>query len=149
MKLYFEAEVTGQVGKIKEQFDRELFLKLKPPFLSLHLDRFDGCEVGNEVHLRMGLGALLQSWISVITEAHFDEKEWLFVDEGKYLPFPFKSWKHEHKVIQKTKTTCVISDSIEFDCKHLFPNAFIYGPLWLSFSNRPQIYRQVFGKPPA
>jgi len=147
MKLYFETEVLGKLSDIKKGFNQDLFLKLKPPFMALQLDRFDGCEVGNEVHLRLGLGWPAQKWVSLITEAHEKDKEWLFVDEGKLLPFPLKKWRHEHRVIQKTDSTCVISDSIQFQGTNSLLERLIWAPLWLSFSYRPKVYLQIFGDP--
>lgn len=145
MKLYFEAQVRSTIPEIKKGFNKELFLKLKPPFLVLQLERFDGCEVGNEVHLRMGTPGMLQKWVSKITTSKTDSEEWLFVDEGEILPFPFKYWRHEHRVRKLNETTSAISDSIEYDCGNGLLNRLIWGPLWLSFSVRPAIYRKVFG----
>jgi len=146
MKLYFEAQVKSTISEIKSRFNEELFLKLKPPFMVLKLERFDGCEKGNEVHLRMGAPGMLQKWVSTITASKTDSNEWLFVDEGKTLPLPFKYWRHEHKVTKLTETTSTISDSIEYDCGNSLLNRLLWGPLWLSFSIRPSVYRKEFGE---
>ncbi|NBX92461.1 MAG: hypothetical protein EB120_06850 [Proteobacteria bacterium] len=145
MKLYFEAKVKSGIPEIKDRFNKELFLKLAPPGLVLKLDRFDGCEEGNEVHLRMGLPGILQKWVSKITFASTTPAKWVFVDEGTVLPFPFKSWCHEHSVTQITDSVSLISDSINYDCGNSLLNTLIWGPLWLSFRIRPKVYQKEFG----
>ncbi|NBX69268.1 MAG: hypothetical protein EBR01_09950 [Proteobacteria bacterium] len=85
MKLYFEAQVSSSVTEVKSQFNQDLFLKLKPPLMSLKLERFDGCEKGHEVHLKMGLPGFLQNWVSQITDSSQTDDVWEFVDEGKIL----------------------------------------------------------------
>jgi len=145
MNLYFEAEVGSSLSEIKQKFDRDLFLKLKPPFVFLELERFDGCAKGDEVHLKTGIPGNLQKWISHITFSEETDKSWLFIDEGFVLPPPLKKWKHEHKVTQIREGVCRISDSIFFDCENAFLNRLLWGPLWLSFSIRPKVYRSIFG----
>lgn len=145
MKLFFQADVATNLKTIQQQFNRDLFLKLKPPFMTLNLKRFDGCEKGHEVHLELGLPGFLQSWISTITEAHQEPHRWVFVDEGTELPFPLKRWRHEHQVVELAPQHSRIIDSIEFDCGNPALNALMFGPLWLSFSVRPAIYKKAFG----
>jgi ligand-binding SRPBCC domain-containing protein len=145
MKLYFEAEVKSSVKEVKNQFNQELFLKLKPPFMSLELERFDGCEKGHEVHLKMGLPGFLQNWVSHITDSSQTDTAWEFVDEGKILPPPFTYWRHTHRVEKMSETSSRISDSIEYRCQSRLLEKLLWGPLWLSFSIRPRVYREVFG----
>jgi len=145
MKLYFEAEVNSSLIDVKSQFNQDLFLKLKPPFLKLELERFDGCEKGNEVHLKMGVPGLLQTWVSTITDAFQSETVWQFVDEGTVLPPPLSYWRHVHRVETLSQNRCKISDAIEYRCRSAFLEPLMYGPLWLSFSIRPRVYRRFFG----
>ncbi|NBY18731.1 hypothetical protein EBQ74_00415 [bacterium] len=145
MKLYFEAQVSSSVTEVKSQFNQDLFLKLKPPLMSLKLERFDGCEKGHEVHLKMGLPGFLQNWVSQITDSSQTDDVWEFVDEGKILPPPLSYWRHIHRVERMSETNSRISDSIEYRCKSRVLEKLLWGPLWLSFSIRPGVYRQVFG----
>ncbi|NBX76892.1 MAG: hypothetical protein EBQ92_10095 [Proteobacteria bacterium] len=145
MRLYFEAEVKSPVLDVKKRFNQELFLKLKPPFMSLELERFDGCERGDEVHLKMGLPGFLQNWVSHITDSSQTESAWEFIDEGKELPHPFTYWKHIHRVEKINETSSRISDSINYRCQSPLLEKLLWGPLWLSFSIRPRVYREVFG----
>lgn len=145
MNLYFEAQVKSTVQEIKAGFNQDLFLKLKPPFMSLRLERFDGCEKGHEVHLKMGAMGILQNWVSEITDSSHTDTVWQFIDEGKVLPAPFTSWKHVHRVEKINETSSRISDSIEYRCTSSMLERALWGPLWLSFAVRPRIYRKVFG----
>lgn len=145
MKLFFETEVASSLAVVKAGFNEELFKQLKPPFVSLKLERFDGCKKGDEVHLMLGTPGFLQKWVSHITASEETSDSWLFVDEGFVLPPPLKKWKHEHRVIQVSDNVSKISDSISFDCGNSILNGLFWGPLWLSFSIRPKVYRSVFG----
>lgn len=146
MKIYFETKVNSSIEKIKLGFNRDLFLRLKPPFVHLELKRFDGCERGNEVHLELGLPGLSQSWLSRITESYSGPDHWTFVDEGSQLPFPLKNWRHEHRVQKLSETSSAIIDSIEYSCGNPIWDRLMFGPLWLSFCVRPRIYQNIFGK---
>lgn len=145
MKLYFETKVASSLSQIQIGFNEELFKKLKPPFVCLKVERFDGCQKGDEVHLQLGVPGLLQKWVSHITAAEETSDSWLFIDEGFVLPPPLKKWKHEHRVTKVSENISMISDSISYDCGNPILNKILWSPLWLSFSVRPQIYRSVFG----
>jgi ligand-binding SRPBCC domain-containing protein len=144
MKLYFEAQVKNTVQEIKKGFNQELFLKLKPPGMVLRLERFDGCVKGDEVHLKMGMPGMLQSWVSEITDSKQGDDYWQFIDEGKVLPKPFTYWKHIHRIEKIQEGITRISDSIEYRCKSRTLEKMLWLPMWLSFSIRPKVYRQVF-----
>jgi ligand-binding SRPBCC domain-containing protein len=147
MKIRFETEVGSSLETVKAGFDQSLFLQLKPPFLSLHLDRFDGCLTGHEVHLRTGLPGLLQAWISVITEDELKADHWYFVDEGRMLPYPLKHWRHQHKVSRTAAGGSVIVDDITYSSGTALLDALLYPSLWWVFSGRGAVYRKVFGCP--
>ena len=72
MNLFFETQVASPLFTVKAGFNEELFRALKPPFVSLKVERFDGCKKGDEVHLMLGTPGFLQKWVSHITssEAH-------------------------------------------------------------------------------
>lgn len=108
------------------------------------LDRFDGCEVGHEVHLRTGLPGLLQPWVSLITEASVTPDSWFFVDEGKRLPFPLKNWRHRHEVKKTSSETSEILDEIEYSSGIHLVDLLLYAPLWFIFSGRAAVYQKNF-----
>ena len=146
MKLFFEAKVKTPFLEVKSQFNEKLFLELKPPFMALELKRFDGCEKGHEVHLRMGFPGLMQNWVSHITGSSQTDTYWEFVDEGETLPPPLTFWRHVHRVEKLSDHTSRITDSIEDRCKSLILERLMWAPLWMSFAVRPSIYRRLFGE---
>ncbi len=145
MNLKFKTEVSSSLEQVKQGFDRNLFLQLKPPLIQLALDRFDGCEVGHEIHLRVGLPGLLQTWVSRITFHQFAQDSWSFVDEGGPLPFPLKKWRHHHGVRSKPSGGSEITDDITYSSGNRILDLVLFGPLWLSFAGRASVYRRVFG----
>ncbi len=146
MRLKFKTEVNSSLEQVKSGFNRDLFLQLKPPFLQVILDRFDGCEPGNEVHLRTGSPGFLQTWVSLITEAGVTADAWFFVDEGKQLPFPLRNWKHRHEFRRTAKGNSEILDEIEYSSGSRLLDLVLYVPLWFVFSGRDSVYLKVFGK---
>lgn len=144
MKLLFETVIEKDFLTIKAGFNRELFLKLKPPGVGLTLSRFDGCSPGNEVHLLINALGMKQKWISVITEELQTEKEWSFVDEGKSLPWPLATWRHHHRVVSLGETSSKIIDDISFECVYPWMNGLMYPALWSSFATRPANYKKFF-----
>lgn len=144
MKLLFETTIGKNYLRIKEGFNKELFLYLKPPGVSVDLERFDGCSPGDEVHLGLNTLGFKQKWISLITEETQDENEWSFVDEGKSLPWPLVKWKHHHKVIALNEGSSKIIDDISYSCASGVMEKLIYPALWSSFAVRPAKYKKFF-----
>ena len=144
MKLRFNTLVPCSKEKVKLGFNKELFLELTPPGVSVFLERFDGCSPGNEVHLQIGAIGFRQKWISQITDEVFNDKEWYFIDEGKVLPWPLKRWKHIHKVIAVGENQSEIVDDITYDTGNSMMNILMYPSLWLSFAVRPSRYKKFF-----
>lgn len=144
MNLLFNAPVPRDYLTVKAQFTRELFLALKPPGVRLELKRFDGCSPGNEVHLELHSFGLTQQWKSLITKETLTESEWSFVDEGKLLPWPLKTWQHHHRVLKVNDQESLIIDDINFDCGSEALNRLMYPILWASFSVRPAKYKKFF-----
>jgi len=145
MNLKFKTEVSSSLEQVKQGFDRTLFLQLKPPMIQLVLDRFDGCEVGHEIHLRVGLPGLLQTWVSRITFHEWVKDSWCFIDEGDRLPFPLKKWRHRHSVRALPAGGSEICDEISYSSGNEILDLILYGPLWLSFASRASVYRRFFG----
>jgi ligand-binding SRPBCC domain-containing protein len=144
MKLRFETLVKCSLQVVKQNFNRELFLQLAPPAVGMTLERFDGCSPGNEVHLILNSFGLKQKWISVITAENFTETEWSFIDEGRTIPWPMKSWKHIHQVVSVDENSSMIIDDITFECANKAIDAILYPFLWSSFSIRPDRYKKFF-----
>lgn len=144
MKILFRTRIHQPVKVVKEGFTKELFMKLAPHWSSFELLRFDGCKKNDEVHIRISLMGLKQEWISVITEEHESPTEWFFVDQGKKLPWPLKSWKHIHRVDRIGDKDCEIVDDIEFEASSPILGKLIYPFLWSTFAIRPKLYKDFF-----
>lgn len=139
MKIKLQTEVAGRVGEVFSRFDQKLFEALSPPLMPVEVRRFDGCEVGHEIHLKLPVG----EWISLITDRVVGTEECLFVDEGKKLPFPFIYWRHRH-IVRGTKTGSLIIDDIEYKTKSAFMDILVRPVLWVMFKARHPIYRRFF-----
>ncbi len=144
MKLKFETIVPCELSVVKKGFTKDLFMALKPPFVTLNVERFDGCSAGNEVHLNLKSIGPAQKWVSHITDEQQTDKEWFFIDEGFKIPWPLAKWKHVHKVVSINDKSSLIVDDINFDCVFPWMNGLFYPVLWLSFSVRPSRYKKYF-----
>ncbi len=143
-KLYFETQVKASLEEVKQGFNLELFQALKPPIINLQVERFDGCNKGDEVHLKVGLGVMLP-WISHITDQQENQQEWFFVDEGHVMPPPLKEWKHLHKVV-KNDQGCLIIDDISFSCGPRILDKIMRPIMYLQFVTRASVYQRIFGR---
>jgi ligand-binding SRPBCC domain-containing protein len=144
MKLLFETQIDRPYLEIKAKFNLDLFVALKPPVVNLSVKRFDGCSPGNEVHLDLNTFGMKQKWVSVITEETLTDKEWSFVDEGKFMPWPLGSWRHHHRVVALDDKSSLIIDDITFECVLPWMNIFMYPALWPTFAIRPSRYKKFF-----
>jgi ligand-binding SRPBCC domain-containing protein len=144
MKLYFETPIEKKPDVIIKNFNKDLFLALRPPGIKLSVEKFDGCKTGDEVHLKIKSFLMTQTWVSKITQDKLDSNEWSFVDEGVKLPWPLKSWKHIHSVKRVDQNNSLIVDDINFDCFYSWMNYPMKPLLWLSFAVRPSRYKKFF-----
>lgn len=144
MKLIFRTPLSQPVEKIKEGFNRDLFIYLSPPLIPFDLKRFDGCMAGDEVHIELGVFPLRQKWVSLITFEETNQKGWSFVDEGKILPWPLTYWRHHHRVDRISDNESEIVDDITFKCSPFFLTPLIKPFLWALFSIRPGRYKKFF-----
>lgn len=144
MNLYFETFIPLSVEIVKNNFTQELFLYLAPPFVPFHLKKFDGCKEGDIVRIDLGVWPMKQEWESLITKDSYSDQGWLFVDEGKKLPFPLSYWHHSHRVEKIDEKSCRIIDDINFSCKPQFINPLMKPILYLMFFIRPKRYQKFF-----
>lgn len=146
MHILIKTIVGQEINNVYEGFDKDLFLKLKPPGLSMKLLRFDGSEKGDIVQLELNFLLFKQKWTSTITKSEKSDDEIYFVDEaeGKELPFFLKKWKHKHRLIKDGDGTQIIDD-IEYKSPFGF-NLVLYPLLYLQMAYRKPIYRKTFRK---
>lgn len=142
MRILIRTKVEQPAEKVFARFDRDLFLALAPPFPPARLQRFDGCETGDEVHLQVwALG--WRDWHALITNHRVDEKGAYFRDEGKVLPFFLRFWQHNH-YINKEVNGSEIVDDIEYRTGSALTDLLFYPAFWLQFAYRKPIYRKLF-----
>ena len=144
MKLVIRTPIPKNYQEVFLNFNLTLFKALKPPLMSLEVERFDGCRKGDEIHLKIGLGPFTLSWISIITNDLKNDLENVFVDEGKVLPAPLSYWKHIHKVVKKDENSCEIHDDIEYRTSNRFLDLVIYPVMFLQFYLRKSVYKKYF-----
>jgi ligand-binding SRPBCC domain-containing protein len=144
MNLLFKTPIRRPVEVIKEGFNRDLFLNLAPSLIPFQLKRFDGCVKGDEVHVEVGPGFFKQEWISLIASSETNASGWSFMDEGKVLPWPLKSWKHHHRVDKLSPSESLIVDDIHYRTSSVVLDFLIKPFLWSVFAIRPRRYKKFF-----
>lgn len=142
-KINIITEVNNDYEKVFDGFNLELFGKLTPPFIPFKILKFDGCKVGDEVHIELDFIFFKQLWISKITENFKDAEEIFFIDEGIKLPFFLKKWKHKH-IIQKSAKGSKIIDAINFQTPFFIPDIAFYPIMYFMFFYRKKIYSSFF-----
>jgi ligand-binding SRPBCC domain-containing protein len=144
LKIIFRTPVATSMQQVKLGFNRDLFEALSPPWVKVHLQRFDGCKVSHEVHLEIQNLWMRQKWVSVITAEESNERVWSFTDEGRLLPWPLTFWKHIHRVEILDDNSSLIIDDITFGCRSRVLEVLIFPFLWGTFAVRPRIYKKIF-----
>ena len=143
MKFSVATKVNQEAIEVWNGFDKELFLKLSPPFPKVRLIQFDGSSKGDTVGLELNFVLFRQKWISDITENEENEKEIYFIDQGRTLPFFLSRWKHVHRILKKSKGS-VILDEINFSTGFILTDILFFPLLYLQFIYRKPIYKREF-----
>lgn len=145
MKLKYITQVQQGPQQVMQGFDKDLFIKLSPPFPKVRVLTFGGSKKDDLVELELSFGLFKLKWTSKITDDFQSEDELYFIDEGILLPYPLKNWRHKH-IIKKDRNGAKIIDDIEFQSQNKLIDTLIYPFLALQFIYRKPIYRKVFGK---
>ena len=141
MKILIETPIAKNFLEVFSLFNVKLFKALKPPLTDIDVIRFDGCAVGDEVHLQVKLLYLIkQNWKNKITSAHQNDHEASFTDEGLVIPTPMRSWKHVHTVRKVDDDHCVVVDDIDYTCGSEILDRMLYPVLWSMFKARGPVY---------
>ena len=146
MKIHIITPIKNDMQSTFNKFDRDLFQYLTPPLLSLKIERFDGCQTGDQFHLHLELGPLKQKWIGKVIDNKCDEKECYFIDEGVELPSPLKAWKHIHRVVKLNEDHCQIEDDISYSTGNKIMDYAIYPVMYLQFKARSPAYQKYLNK---
>lgn len=144
MRIYLQTYVSRRPQDVFSRFNHLFLSKLKPPFLSMHILKFEGCKLGDELHIKVGFGKFMQQWVSAVTAYKNTANVVQFVDEASILPKPLASWKHAHRIVAFGHGSLIIDD-ITYQCTSPWMEYILYPFLWLQFTFRTLIYRRVFG----
>lgn len=141
--IVISTHVAQDYTTVFNQFDAKLFEALQPPFPPAEVLRFDGSEVGNEVHVKLFTGFKKELWISRITERRLAEEEHVFTDKGILLPSFLTYWEHKHRVRKEQTGSTIIDDiTLAFASPLLYP--IFYPAVYMQFALRRPIYRKYF-----
>lgn len=142
MNIVITAKVRGGYKSVYELMDRELFEFLAPPG-PMELREYTGSRKGDVVHIHFGF-PLNSDWISDIVEENESENELNFVDVGRVLPFPLKTWRHVHRIQKIDKSHARIVDDMHFSTGNKIFDGLVYPFLYLTFLPRKWQYPKYF-----
>lgn len=144
MKIYLETIVHQNYEKVIAGFDLKLFEALKPPFVAMKVERYDGSKKGDVVALEINLFGRKQKWVSLITDHGANENQTWFIDVGEKLPPPLKSWHHKHSIVRLSEFKSKIIDDIDFKTSNKALDLAIYPALYAQFAYRIPVYKRYF-----
>lgn len=142
MNITLRTHVEQDHHTVYKGFNESLFLQLSPPLVPFELIRFDGCETGDRVILKVGLP--MQIWESLIVSHGSSSAEYFFIDEGEKLPSLLKKWHHRHGIEAAEDGGTIISDEISFSTGWKILDLLAYPLLYSIFAYRKGVYRKVF-----
>lgn len=145
MHFQIRTPVDGTPRGVFARFDRALFMRLKPPGVSIVLHRFDEPIVaGGVVHLDVKfLGILRQEWYNRITSQQTSDTLCDFVDEGERLPAPLRQWRHHHIIRTGAQGTEIVDD-ITYHSSNRLLDVLLFPFVYLQFWYRRPVYRKYF-----
>lgn len=138
MNIQLKSIVEQDLETVYNRFDADLFVYLLPP--GANLIQFGGSKKGDVVHLKLPVAG---EWVSLITEDDKTNDSYYFIDEGKKLPFPLKSWKHKH-ILTRIEGKTIIEDNMTFSTGYSLLDLLFYPVLYLSFLPRTWQYKSYF-----
>ncbi len=145
MHLKISTKVEQDFETVFNKFDVNLFKRLRPKFAGFEVNRFDGCEKGDQVHVVLDTLGWKQEWKALITEKTVTNNEIYFIDEGLQLPKPLKTWRHRH-VISKFIDSSIIIDNIAYSTSNVFLDILLFPLFYFQFFMRRSVYKSYFEK---
>lgn len=140
MTITLRSTVAADLETVYKRFDADLFRYLLPP--GAQLLHFGGSKTGDRVHLKLPLAG---EWLSEITEDYQSPNLYYFIDEGRTLPFPLKTWRHKHGLHRNGNGT-TIEDRMTFSTGNRMLDGLFAPLLWLAFVPRVWQYKRYFGR---
>jgi ligand-binding SRPBCC domain-containing protein len=143
MQLIIKTKVKGYYLDVYKRFDLKLFQFLLPKFGKVEVAKFTGSQKGDIVHIKF-IKPLKTDWISEIIEDNITEESAYFVDSGTHLPWPLKTWRHDHIVKKESESHSEIIDDMNFSTGYFLFDLLIWPFLFLSFYPRKRLYKKYF-----
>jgi len=143
MTIVLRTPVKGNYLNVIKAFDKKLFEALKPSVGELEIVKFTGSQKGDIVHIQF-LKPIKAEWISEIVEDEITEDKAWFIDEGKLLPWPLASWRHQHIVEKIDENNSMVVDHMTFLGGNFFMTLLLYPAIFFGFYPRKRIYKKFF-----
>lgn len=143
MHFQIITSVEDDFKSVFGKFDKDLFLKIRPPLIGLKVNRFDGCLENDEVHLELTIFGTKQIWISRVTEFRETDDEIAFTDQGIRLPRFLSFWNHRHRIV-RGQPGCLIIDQVTYKTPFWLLDYLLFPVLYLQFRLRKPRYRSHF-----
>lgn len=143
MQLHLRTKVGQNYKAVFNAFNKDLFLKLAPPYPMVKLIRFDGSKPGDVVEIKMRTGLKNYRWTSLIVEESITEEEAYFIDEGQVLPPPLRLWRHKH-LVSAAGAGAMIHDIITYSTGNKLLDVLLYPVMVAQFSLRKPVYKKLF-----
>jgi len=145
--ILFRIKITTRIKNARHsavlaKFDAALFLKLAPPFPKVELLKFDGCQKGDIVKIKLNFLFFTQIWESEIIENGTENQRSWFVDRATEPPFFISAWRHHHELKQDNEDVLII-DSIQFYSHNWLLTLLFYPIIYLQFIYRIPIYKKL------
>jgi ligand-binding SRPBCC domain-containing protein len=141
-----KTRVKGQPKEILKRFTQELFLKTCPPLMTLEINRYDGNNLNDEIHLVSSFLGQYQFWLTRIVDRQIKEHRAYFTDKAVEMPFPFTYWKHVHAVEKIDDEYCYIIDDITYSCSNKLLTLTSYPIVYFMMFYRRPIYVDYFNE---
>ena len=143
MRIVISTQVKQPFQTVFAGFEKELFLKLNPPFPKVKLKRFDGSQTGDIVTIELNFLLFKQTWVSKIIDHQSNQDEIYFIDQGIKLPFFLKSWQHQHRILNEGHQARIVDD-IDYKTPFWLMDYLMYPLMYVQFLYRKPIYRRYF-----
>lgn len=132
-RLIYETTLNAPLDKVWEFFQNAENLTRITQFPKTKLLSDGQTSTGNVIRLEMKWGGVTLHWDSEIEAVRISES---FVDKGIRLPFPFRSWRHEHS-FRKSGEGVIMRDEVEY--KAYLPAVFVQPFLRNLFRQRERL----------
>lgn len=150
MEITVSIPIPHPAQKVFNALNKDAFVALTAaaPFPKVKLIEYQGQAAGSKVHLELDFLLYRQPWISIISENQntIGPDIFWFEDLGTVLPFPFKKWRHLHKVVKSSESSCQIVEQVYFSTGLILLDYLLIPVVKKMFTDRKPIYLKYFNE---